>query len=539
MSAKREGKKRRRHGRQHHYIDGEGWVKRLLYSHELLSKYAGPDGDADRPDPMGCHEEPPQDPDIKFCRLFEASSEQPSEDALMQLGLAMENEVHGVGSQGDSDIPAGYTYLGQFIDHDITAQVQNLELGSPPVDPATVTSERTPALDLDSVYGDGPSGSPGLYEADGVHLRIGMTAETLDTEPGGPIAGGFPNDLPREGTAAVIGDPRNDENLAVAQTHLAFLKFHNRIADQLKSADPTLDGDEWFQAARKQVTLHYQSIILNDFLPRILETDILQETVAMGPKFYDDSKKDCMPVEVAAAAFRLGHSMVRPSYEWNKVFNSGAIPATFELLFEFSGGSGSRGEGDAPFFGKPKLPSNWIVNWKLLYDFSGVPSVGMTNFQKARKLDANMAMALQKLPEFESMGGVPAPLLSLATRNLLRGRQFELPTGQMVAQAIQGAGFGFTPITAAEIANGPHRQILEDNDLHEKTPLWYYIIREAKIKHDGNRLGPVGSRLCAEFFVGAIQRSEISIFDETEFPAFTMPQLLATVGDLNPLEPSE
>lgn len=533
-----------RHGRTDTYIEGEGWVTQPLCSPDTLKSYMSRPAPGAGDDPLA--PEPPQgepgEPSLKFCRLLPAGSPN-AESGLVDLGLAMETEIHGVGTQGDSNVPAGYTYLGQFIDHDITAQVQDLSLGGGTVPPGSVETQRTPALDLDSLYGKGPgsSESGALYEADGVRFRIGSTSPTESGEPGGPIAGGFPNDLPRQDTKALIADGRNDENLAVAQTHLAFLKFHNREVERLRSEQPSLEGDALFQAARRSVTLKYQSIVLNDFLPRVMETDALQETLCMGPKLYTADKGDCMPIEVAAAAFRLGHSMVRPSYDWNRVFNDGGIPATFALLFEFSGVSGTRGPNDPPFLGKPTLPSNWIVDWTRLYDFQGTLGSTPNAFQNTRKLDVNLAMDLKQLPEFEQMQNVPAPLLSLSTRNLLRGRQMSLPSGQATAHHLLELGFQFTPVPSGEIANGPHRNLLEAGGLTEDTPLWYYILREAKVRHDGQRLGPVGSRLLAEFFVGAIQRTPISILnadDPAEKQPFSMPELLRQVGDLNPLGPA-
>ena len=149
-----------------------------------------------------------------------------------------------------------------------------------------------------------------------------------------PVAqsqGGTPNDLPRKSDTdptAVIGDGRNDENLAVAQTHVAFLKFHNKIVDEIQ-ASTGLSGQALFDAARKEVVLHYQSIVMTDFLPRIMEQGVLQDVLINGRKFYKDDLAQCMPIEFSVAAYRLGHSMVRPQYEWNRVFNSlaGGVPA--------------------------------------------------------------------------------------------------------------------------------------------------------------------------------------------------------------------
>ena len=62
--------------------------------------------------------------------------------------------------------------------------------------------------------------------------------------------------------SAIIGDSRNDENLAVAQTHLAFIKFHNTVVDQLVEKDSTLQGEALFEKARRQVVFSYQTLVL-------------------------------------------------------------------------------------------------------------------------------------------------------------------------------------------------------------------------------------------------------------------------------------
>lgn len=537
-----------KHGRESYFLKNFGWVSGSLIPlsdlTNVFKKYANkfpvPVPDPIDPSPG----DPPTKPRRIFCRLFE-EGEQPSTEALIELGLAMESEKEDITSEGDSNIPAGYTYLGQFIDHDITRD-DSSDLMEDSVDPTDIMNVRTPALDLDCLYGSGPKLSAELFEADGVHLRVGMTSPTLSGEPGGDDVPGIdqslPNDLPRRADmSAIIGDSRNDENLAVAQTHLAFIKFHNTVVDRLVAEDSTVQGEALFEKARRQVVFLYQTIVLKDFLPRLIEGDALKDVLTYGRKFYTDDLAECMPIEFSVAAYRLGHSMIRTVYEWNRVFNSGpeGIEATLELLFEFSGGSGVRStnpeDNDNPFFDKPTVPTNWIVDWTRLYDFSGIPDIDSDptlNF--AREIDAKLSFALKTLPEFQRMN-LPDCMISLATRNLLRGRLMKLPSGQAVAQAMQDAGLKFTPITAAEIANGPHRDILLKYGLDQQTPLWYYILREAKIRNHGNKLGPVGSRIIAEVFVGLIANSPISVLKEHQDLRFSMPELLAVVGDLNPL----
>ncbi|KAI9134326.1 peroxidase [Acaryochloris sp. CCMEE 5410] len=533
-----------KHGRESYFLKNFGWVSGSLIPlpditnvfKKFADKFPVPVPDPIDPSPG----DPPTKPRRIFCRLF-GEGAQPSTEALIELGLAMESEMQDIISEGDSNIPAGYTYLGQFIDHDITRD-DSSDLMDDSVDPTDIMNVRTPALDLDCLYGSGPKLSAELFESDGVHLRVGMTSPTVDGEPGGEIPGidqSLPNDLPRrEDMSAIIGDSRNDENLAVAQTHLAFIKFHNAVVDRLVAEGSTLQGEALYEKARRQVVFLYQSIVLKDFLPRLIEVDVLKDVLTYGRKFYTDDLAECMPIEFSVAAYRLGHSMIRTVYEWNRVFNSDQErQATLDLLFEFSGGSGVRSANpeDTPFFDKPTVPTNWIVDWTRLYDFSGIPDIDSDptlNF--ARQIDARLSFALKTLPEFQRMN-LPDFMISLATRNLLRGRLMKLPSGQAVAQAMQNAGLKFTPITAAEIANGPHSDILLKHGLDQQTPLWYYILREAKIRNNGNKLGPVGSRIIAEVFVGLIANSPISVLKENQDLRFSMPELLAAVDDLNPL----
>ena len=242
-----------------------------------------------------------------------------------------------VGGGGPSQIPAGFTYLGQFVDHDLTFDKTSVMLGEN-VSPADLLQGRSPSLDLDSLYGAGPTDpeSAKFYEADGVHLKMGKTI----------AAGGFPAtdgfDLPRgEGTtvkqkrSAIIPDPRNDENLAVAQTHLAMIRFHNRVVDTLPASIP---ASEKFDRARKKVTRHYQWMLRTDYLPRICQAGIVNDVFNNGRKAFEvgvaPTDVPTMPIEFSVAAFRLGHSMIRQAYNWNAAFDDGTGFLTY--LFDFS-----------------------------------------------------------------------------------------------------------------------------------------------------------------------------------------------------------
>ena len=89
---------------------------------------------------------------------------------------------------------------------------------------------------------------------------------------------------------------------------------------------------------------------------------------------------------------------------------------------------------------------------------------------------------------------------SLSFRNLKRGVMLGLPSGQDVAKAMKIKN----PLTSAEIAKGTDGAVAKKHGLHEHTPLWYYILKEAEQRGGGEKLGPVGATIVAEVFVGLV-----------------------------------
>ena len=455
----------------------------------------------------------------KFGRMFRHLSPLDAPDAvLIKVGQAMiDGKV--TDPQGTDDpagdnaaIPSGFTYLGQFIDHDITFDTTPLPEAA---DPQRTQNFRTPRLDLDSVYGVGPTAQPYLYDRVNPNkFLIGQNAPSADQN--GVAIGALPNDLPRNVQGfALIGDPRNDENLIVAQLHLAMMKFHNKLIDLGRT----------FEDARREVTWHYQWIVLNEFLPAILDPAAISKARQSLGRYYFPNHEPYIPIEFAVAAYRLGHSMVRSTYDHNRVFGPGPgriVNGTLEFLFLFTGLSGSA----------VPVPSNWVIDWRRFFNF-GAPGITVNS---SRKLDAKIAFPLGNLPP----GGPDPTKSNLAVRNLLRGKKLGLPSGQSVASKI-----GVPRLTAAEIAAGPGGADLAAAGLDAKTPLWYYILREADLKGAGKRLGPVGSHICAEVFVGLLEGDPNSFLatDPSWTPTlpaatpgtFKMTDLLTFVGEVNPI----
>jgi hypothetical protein len=434
-------------------------------------------------------------------------------EALRALGEAMIEKPEVGNTTGDNpDVASGFTYFGQFVDHDITLDTTGI--GERIDDPTQVLNFRTPRLDLDCVYGSGPGASNFLYDRTKTnHLLLGSTIQGQ----GDPkVKPGLAFDLPRGGQGrALIGDHRNDENLLVAQTHVSMLKFHNAVASMMPGAS--------FAEVRRRVTWHYQYVVLRDFVGKLVDMNDLSQALKQR-KFYRYEKfsafgEPYMPVEFSVAAYRLGHSMVRQDYSHNRVFGvDGGFPSPFLFFFLFSGLSGnivgglsaeSFPGGKLPIMGDPpagfpfaSLPSDWIIDWRRFYDFGtdvGQPQGLARN--RARLIDPYLVQALHDLPGSTANGDL-ADHPSLAVRNLARGQKMLLPSGQDVARFMEVKD----PLRPEEIAASGHDgKVAAKHGLHASTPLWYYILKEAQIRGKGHRLGPVGGRILAETFVGLLQ----------------------------------
>jgi hypothetical protein len=428
---------------------------------------------------------------------------------MITLGFSMN------GTSEASALPVGYVFLGQFIDHDLSLDLTGDRF--PPaveIDPTTLENGRQPFLNLDSLYGNGPQDEIDclLYEHGTCFLKLGLT-EKADISG---ITQNFLNDLPRipGNTRAFLKERRNDENLGVAQTQVAFIKFHNAVVRLLGGDTDDLD---LFEAARKIVVQHYQWIILNDFLPRIIQRDVLTDVIEKKVDlFYEpDGEKPFMPVEFSVAAYRLGHSMVPRFYEWNRIFNSNFSGGnTIKELFFNTGGGGLEGTPTKTLSGR------WIIDWRRFYDFTelGFPRPKSTF---ALKIDRFLPFEFKNIPLTEIVLPGEEYKLSLAVRNLFRGRSIGLPSGQAVADLLN-----VEKISAAVMAEKLPLDLR--SKYAEQTPLWYYILTEAEVLENGERLGPVGSWIVAEVFVRLIEYSPHSIlgkeFKEEKWQSELIPE---------------
>jgi hypothetical protein len=418
----------------------------------------------------------------------------PSDATLKALADSMGDAP---GPAGDNaDIPSGYTYLGQFVDHDITFDpVSSLDRVN---DPDALTTFRTPRFDLDCIYGRGQADSPYLYDQeDPASLLIGRNTGVEDE----------PVDLPRNQQGrALIGDPRNDVHFVVSQLHLAFLRFHNAVVDHLRfEAEPA----QLFAEARRTVTWHYQWVVVHDFLARLVGPDLLGEVLVTSKRtgkaradlsFFTWRSQPFMPVEFSAAAYRFGHSMVRAQYRLNDTLDPLPILTDIRVANRLQHLGGFR-----------RLPKNWTVQWKHFFPLGdGTP-------QLTRRIDTKLAEPMRKLPP-----AIDDARRSLGLLNMLRGRSLQLPSGQAVAAAMD------TAVPNAKLG------------LTGETPLWFYLLKESEVLAGGRRLGPTGGRIVAEVLVGLLKGDPSSFLRQQpawrpELPSaeegtFTMVDLLRFAG---------
>lgn len=496
-----------------------------------------------------------------------------TEAALGNLAKEMFEPGGSPASQNGALAPA-MTYFGQFIDHDITGQ-SNLD-GSlnifgdevPPVARDSVIqvakNNRTGRLDLDSLYRQvPPSGNAALDKLNGLLRFHGDRAKMWvgqyqDTGAAGPIlpadrAGDLlrlerlvnphigeseprfsENDIDALPPAhrdllrrpdgslnqhrAIIGDARNDENLFVAQMHLAFLRFHNRMVDSMPEKRRPGDEDRVFDSAREQVTLHYQWLALNTFLAAVCDPLALRQVLAGGAALYGDFLQGCnhahgqhfpMPTEFTVAAYRFGHSLVRGTYDWSRFFGREAIiqgRSDFRDMFAFTGRFNpyetSRGFGTGLF---QQLPDIWLPDWdRLVHPVSEFPD------RSTRLLDTQLSPPLR---DMVNEGAATLPR-NLTARNLRRGVRMNIPAAQPCIEKLNARyGFGITPLTHAQLTSGTTGKAIKDGNFVEKTPLWFYVLKEAEEQASGRHLGQLGTHIVAGTIAGLLIHDDTSYWN--------------------------
>ena len=424
--------------------------------------------------------------------------------ALKALGRSMVENYDPDDPAGNSEVPSGYVYFGQFIDHDLTLDTTS-DLGHEIQGDDELHNARTPDLDLDNVYGGGPERAPYLYNLPYIRVGRPVSAEgypprydlfrTNSSHYPGP-AGGEP--------VALLGDARNGENIIISQIHAAFVALHNRTVDILVERDfgrergafchrgrdcdtrelaDALPDDaklKIFQTAQDHVIHYYHRLIVDDFLPWVIGPQHTANLLRHGRDFFfpdgfrgpDGRLRDVfIPVEFAAAAFRYGHSQVRESY----TLRTGVHIDLF-----------SNGHDGGPSAFAPITP-RYLIDWRYFFDIGPERPPG---FNYARRIDAELVRSLQGLDRANIVG--TGEVSSLAARDLMRGKTLHLPSGQEVARIVlpvleaRGLLGKGDPDFRGRYGHEFWRAYLlppDDRARHflgnAETPLWYYILQEA------------------------------------------------------------
>jgi len=470
--------------------------------------------------------------------------------ALAEKMISEDGPKDGADDEENPFVPSGYTYFGQFVDHDLTFDTHSVF--DDPKSLERASNMRTPRFDLDNVYGRGPDDQPYLFKDtfDGTML-LGKTLDNGALDVQRNVEG-----------RAIIGDPRNDENSIVVQLQAAFIRFHNKMVGRAVSSG--LAGRDAFLWAQTQTRQHYQRIILDDYLPRIIDPasstvqPIFSALAAGKPpklRLYDLDHPPYMPVEFSVAAYRFGHSMVRPGYR----LSVGAgdtpqdAPDNVRLFAIFEGPNGglrgfqdlapSKGIDWSLFFAKGLAAGDRMDN----ADASANNQKGLKRTQLAYKIDTMLVHPLGDLP-------VAVNPSSLALRNLERGRDFGLPSGQDAAQRV---GAPILSEDALSVRTDPEdfskRLKISDISPHfeDDAPLWFYLLAEAEQevfngfvanpgadpKALGARLGPLGGAIVLETFVGLMMQDPESVLNPRSVwrsingkPTFSIEELFAEIG---------
>ena len=387
-----------------------------------------------------------------------------------------------------SDVPAGMTFLGQFVDHDITLDATS-ELGRV-INPKTISNVRTPSLDLDCVFGAGPDATPHLYSKKHENYVIYGTKHN-------------PLDLARNcDGVALIGDPRNDENAIVSQIQGLFIRYYNILLHEFESSkskhNKVKQGHEGpAQTAKRLTRWHYQWIVLHELLPSFVDPDVCNFVLSTlkkhkFPKPFNAHTAP-IPVEFSVAAYRFGHGTIQNKYTLSKNCTVGIFQQ-------------DDGEFGLPDFGPKDKVFN--IDWRFMFHGKDTK----VKPQPARPIGTSLAAELFDLPFLNHddvvMGdlGLEIPVreaVSLAHRNIYRDRfSFELASGQTAA-----AEMHLTPLDRNEATKNAHL---------DKIPLWYYCLQEAEEQGKG-KLGQVGGRIVATVIMLLLKNDQSSIWHQHDF----------------------
>jgi Animal haem peroxidase len=460
--------------------------------------------------------------------------------ALMnRLSRRMDAEIRWPSRQGSAlehwenpSIPSGYTYLLQFIAHDLVHSAIPLSI-SGKLDSGIANARRAP-LQLESLYGSGPVGLPHVYALDAPNddrrtkLRLGrMRWKEAKGNAGCPF-----RDIARSAaenvtgidrsisgmrtalTEALIADPRNDDHAIISQLTALFATLHNGLIDIIRRRERSDPAHGRFGAAYKRflcardgLTSIYHHIIRNDVMRRVIHPAIYAVYSGSSPSFMDESIVSGadwkIPFEFSHGAFRFGHAMVRPEYRINEL-STHDLNNTLEK-------TSANDPVNMP------LDETWMVQWSRFFEINGSKpnysrrigpylSDGLGHDEIFSSFDETGRVGLLYRDLLGSaltgMWSVDALITEIAARRpdliglsrLLSDRAYR--TSQLRDWLMCAPSYGgLTTQDIETISNDP--------------PLPFFILFEAMRQplSEGLHLGPLGSIIVAEVVFGALARA--------------------------------
>jgi hypothetical protein len=456
----------------------------------------------------------PEKPRSFYSRLFPGEWDGYPDKAMSELADWMAWEHKGTRPRRvPGSIPSGYVYFAQIVNHDLSHDHTKLSEAGKRV-PEETENWRTPRLDLEILYGEGPTADKKLYDQNHPrgrgYLALGTTEPSCEKQSD--------NDLKRQGSGkdsghAVIFDDRNDSTLLIAQLQVVLIKFHNRLLDDIRSGRVVgTSGGNGFAEARRLMTWHYQWIVRNDLLPKIVTPDVLNDITMHWPRLFRPKPGHVsIPVEFSLAAFQYGHSAVQNIYSINR--DVGLCPQEHTMYLTGLARFVRPDSKDSP---TSRLPERFVVELGRMF---GWAPPGRSNFSAG--IDTLIASGLYKVPGELSIL-FNNEVLSDTGLTLARGEipTFKLPEATLRRAAAVGLPSGQEACSLADVPCLPADQLAYDrqieaffkkNGMLDRTPLFYYLMREAEVSGratpggwPGKRLGPLGSRIVAEVILGVI-----------------------------------
>jgi hypothetical protein len=268
--------------------------------------------------------------------------------------------------------------------------------------------------------------------------------------------------------------------------------FHNAVLADISSSTPTAAN---FADAQRTVRQHYQWIIVHEVLPQFVGQEMVDNIIANGRQVFTPNVAR-IPLEFQTAAYRFGHSMIRPSYRANLAGDNG------EPFFAFVFDPETFGNDDPEDLTGRSRAARRFIGWQTFFDF------GDGEVKPNKRVDTVMSTPLFQLPMFSipTARGEDVGPTSLASRNLLRHITWEIPSGQRVA-----AELGVDRLSVVDLADVGQLGA----DLDSSTPLFFYLLREADVMADGLHLGPTGGRIVGEVFMALIEKDPDSYLNAT------------------------